>query len=150
MATTTKRAKIAVGSEIEPLKKEILLEDLDKKGGGGTQAQGFGFHNSAKAAMEIMGMPRVIGNGSRMSAYNAEAAARFLGRENFNRTGIVDLHYNHPWFSGDTMTITGRVSDIRPEGDGQRVTIDMRIENPEGARCGLGVCSAVVPSNWVK
>ncbi len=143
MATT--RAKIRVGTEIEPLKKEILLEDLDKKGGGGSS-----FHNSAKAAMEIMAMPRVIGNGSRMSAYNAEAAARFLGRENFNRTGIVDLHYNHPWFSGDTMTITGRVSDIRPEGDGQRVTIDMRIENPEGARCGLGVCSAVVPNDWVK
>jgi len=144
------REKIAVGAEIEPLQKEILLEDLDRKGGGGTHAQGFGFHNSAKAAMEIMAMPRVIGNGSRMSAYNAEAAARFLGQENFNSSGIVDMHYNHPWFSGETMTITGRVSDIRPEGDGQRVTIDMRFVNSEGARCGLGVASAVVPSDWVR
>lgn len=140
MATT--RAKITIGTEIEPLKKYILLENKGEEGNS--------FHNSSKVSMEIMAMPRPIGNGSRMSCYNAEAAARFLGRENFNRTGIVDLHYNHPWFSGDTMTITGRVSDIYPEGNGQRVTVDMRIENPDGVRCGLGVCSAVVPNDWVK
>ena len=145
MTTKTKRAKITVGTEIEPVKKYILLEELDAKGKEGTS-----HHNSKKVAYETDRMPRPIGNGSRMGCYNAEAAARFLGREQFNRTGIVDMHFGHPWFSGETMTVTGRVSDIRPEGDGQRVTIDMRVENQDGVRCGLGICSAVVPNSRVK
>ena len=150
MTTRTKSAKIVVGMEIEPLKKYIILENVDLDPEKKKDAGRLGFHNSTTGAMEIMRMPRPIGNGSRMSCYNAEAAALFLGREQFNHTGIVDVHYGHPWFSGETMTITGRVSDIRPEGDGQRVTIDMRIENQDGVRCGLGICSAVVPNSRVK
>jgi acyl dehydratase len=51
-----------------------------------------------------------------------------------------------PIRAGDTVTVTGKVSDIKPEANGSRVMVELTVQNANGETTAVGVGSAIVPA----
>jgi 3-hydroxybutyryl-CoA dehydratase len=56
----------------------------------------------------------------------------------------VRVKFIAPVYPGDTVTTRGRVTDSRPDGAGQRLTVDVACENQDGALVFIGEASALV------
>ena len=74
---------------------------------------------------------------------------RHFGGEVFNRTGMVDLRFLRPVRPGDTITFTGKITDIAREVNGSRVSVEIKAENQRGDTTGVGQGSAVIPNAYL-
>ena len=74
---------------------------------------------------------------------------RYFGGDVFNRGGMVALRFLRPVRPGDTITFTGKISEITAEANGSRVTVDIQAANQNGDTTGAGKGSAVVPNAYL-
>ena len=59
------------------------------------------------------------------------------------------LKFLGPVRPGDTITFTGKVSDMSKEANGSKVTVDIQAQNQSGNITGVGKGSAIVPNAYL-
>ncbi|MCK9486069.1 MAG: MaoC family dehydratase [Dehalococcoidia bacterium] len=60
--------------------------------------------------------------------------------------GEIDVRYISPLHAGDTLQARARVLKVAPDPEGDRVHLDVRCENQDGAVLAQGAASCVLPS----
>ena len=78
-----------------------------------------------------------------------EMLRKYFGSDVFNHSGVVDLRFLRPVRPGDTITFTGKVSDMSKEANGSKVTVDIQAQNQSGNITGVGKGSAIVPNAYL-
>jgi acyl dehydratase len=139
---------IRVGQEIPAISKEIAQEKINlfERSGG---KHGPSFFTDAETARKTIGLDSPMASGRMSVSYALECLRRFFGDEIFNRSGSVDLRNLRPVRAGDTVTISGKVTEIRREANGQRVVVEISITNQKGDTTSAGSGSAIVPSGYL-
>ena len=101
------RESIAIGTEIEPLEREITASQVD------AYAEASGDHNPIHLNDEfakMVGLPGRIAHGLLTMGVLTEAVARWAG--SYGSIASVECRFSKPMLVGDTITITGKVVDI--------------------------------------
>lgn len=143
---TITKGNVTVGTELPPLVKHMTQEKMNIfSGGAPTPTRPGGIHTSADAARLHLGMERPIASGRMSLGYATESLRRFFGAEVFNHSGTVDLKFVNPVLDGDTVTVKGKVTETKPEGEAIRVTLDIWCENQKGERTAVGAGSVLLP-----
>ena len=78
-----------------------------------------------------------------------EMLRRYFGADVFNHTGSVDLRFLRPVRPGDTITFTGKITDISREANGSKMSVEIQVENQSGNTTGAGTGSAIVPNAYL-
>jgi acyl dehydratase len=76
--------------------------------------------------------------------------SRLVGLDAFSRTGTIDFKFIKPVMPGDTVTVHGRVSELKPVREGVLVIVDIYCENQKGEKTSVGRGSAVAPSSEIE
>jgi acyl dehydratase len=139
-------ADIKVGTEIKPLVKHMTLEKMTIFSAGEGTSKRPNQHTDIQAAERQTGMKQPFASGRMSLGYAAELMSRFVGLDVFSRTGTVDLKFIKPVVHGDTITVKGRVSEVKLDKDGSLVTVTIACENQRGETTAVGMGSAVVPN----
>lgn len=140
-------ASIKVGTELAPLVKHMTLQKMTWfSSGEGTPGEP-NLHTDAAAAERDTGMKQPFASGRMSLGYACELMSRFVGLDAFSHTGTVDLKNIKLVMHGDTITVHGRVTEVRPVELGSLVTVEISCENQKGEKTSVGGGSAVVPSN---
>jgi acyl dehydratase len=140
-------ANIEVGTELAPLVKHMTLQKMKWFSGGEGRAETVNLHTDAAAAQRDSGMKQPFASGRMSLGYASELMSRFVGLDRFNRTGALDLKFIKPVMPGDTITVHGRVSEVKPVPGGALVSVDIYCENQNAEKTSVGSGSAVVPSD---
>ena len=138
-------ANIEVGTELAPLVKHMTLQKMQWFSGGEGRAEKVNLHTDADAAQRDTGLKQPFASGRMSLGYACELMSRFVGLEVFSRTGTIDFKFIKPVMPGDTVTVYGRVSEVKPVPEGMLVTVEIRCENQKGDKTSVGSGSAVVP-----
>lgn len=102
-------------------------------------------HNDPELAARRLGTTYAIASGRMSIAFCTEAMRKFIGAEDFHRSGNVNLKFLRPVKDGDTVTVHGVVNSRTPQDDGGTlVTVDVYCENQNGDKTAVGQASAVV------
>ena len=102
-------------------------------------------HNDPELAARRLGTTYAIASGRMSIAFCTEAMRKFIGAEDFHRSGNVNLKFLRPVKDGDTVTVHGVVNSRAPQDDGGTlVTVDVYCENQNGDKTAVGQASAVV------
>ncbi len=136
-----------VGTELAPLVKHMTLQKMHWFSGGEGRAERVNLHTDAAAAQRDTGLKQPFASGRMSLGYACEMMSRFVGLDVFNHTGTIDFKFVKPVMPGDTITVRGRVSEVKPVPEGIRVTVDITCENQQGDKTSVGCGSAVVPNN---
>ncbi len=140
-------ANIEVGTELPPLIKHMTLQKMTWfSSGEGTDKQP-NLHTDAAAAQRDTGMKQPFASGRMSLGYACELMSRFVGLDVFSHTGTVDLKNIKLVMPGDTITVHGRVTEVKPVEQGSLVTVEIYCENQKGEKTSVGGASAVVPSD---
>ena len=137
---------IEVGSELPPLVKHMTLEKMRWFSGGEGRAETVNLHTDASAAQRDTGMKQPFASGRMSLGYACEMMSRFVGLDNFSHTGTIDFKFIKPVMPGDTITVHGRVSEVKELPRGIRVSVDIHCENQRGEKTSVGSGSAVLPT----
>lgn len=140
-------AHIKVGDDLPPLTKHMTLQKMQWFSGGEGRAQKVNLHTDAAAAERDTGMKKPFASGRMSLGYASEMMSRFVGLDTFSRTGTIDFKFIKPVMPGDTVTVHGRVSDVRPVAAGVLVIVDIYCENQKGEKTSVGSGQAIVPSS---
>jgi len=138
-------ANIEVGTELAPLVKQMTLEKMRWFSGGAGRPEKVNLHTDASAAERDTGMKQPFASGRMSLGYASELMSRFVGLDLFSRTGSIDFKFIKPVMPGDTVTVYGRVSEVKPVARGALVTVDIYCQNQKGEKTSVGSGSAVVP-----
>ena len=136
---------IEVGTELAPLVKHMTLQKMQWFSGGEGRAEKVNLHTDAAAAQRDTGLKQPFASGRMSLGYACELMSRFVGLGVFSRTGTIDFKFIKPVMPGDTVTVYGRVSEVKPVPGGMLVTVEIRCENQKGDKTSVGSGSAVVP-----
>jgi acyl dehydratase len=139
-------ADIKVGTELAPLVKHMTLQKMIWFSGGEGRAQKVNLHTDAAAAERDTGLKQPFASGRISLGYGCELMSRFVGLDVFSHTGTIDFKFIKPVMPGDTITVRGRVSELKPVPEGALVTVEIHCENQRGEKTSVGSGSAVVPS----
>ena len=134
-----------VPQEVPTVTKKVTQETIDRFEACGILDRQ-NIHNDPELAARRLGTTYPIASGRMSIAFAAESLRRFFGPEVFNHTGTVNLKFLRPVKGGDTITVTGAVSDKEPLDQGTRVHVQLFCENQDGHRTAIGAGTAVVPS----
>jgi len=137
--------KYGIGLEIPPITKQIAQERItlfERAGGYVTPT----FHTDAASAKSTIGLSGPMASGRMSMSFAVETLRRFFGEAIYNRSGMIDLRFLRPVRDGDTITISGKVSQVVSQANGQRVVVDVSIHNQHGEATASGHGAAVVPS----
>ena len=145
MGLTT--ANIKVGTQLTPLVKHMTLQNMTLFSGGEGRAEKVNLHTDAAAAERDTGLKQPFASGRMSLGYACELMSRFVGTDLFSRTGTIDFKFIKPVMPGDTITVHGRVSEVKPAPEGALVTVEIYCENQKGEKTSVGSGSAVVPIN---
>jgi len=138
----------AIGQEIPPLTKQISQERINLfEASGGKLAPSF--FTDAETAKSALGLDRPMASGRMSIAFAAESLRRFFGEDVYNRSGMVDLRNLRPVQAGDTVTVLGKITAMTRETNGQRVTVELSIQNQKGDTTSAGSGAAIVPSGFL-
>ena len=70
---------------------------------------------------------------------------KFVGADDFHRSGNVNLKFLRPVKDGDTVTVHGQLINREAQDDGfTLVTVDVYCENQNGDKTAVGQASAKV------
>jgi acyl dehydratase len=125
----------------------MTLQKMIWFSGGEGRAQKLNLHTDAAAAERDTGMKQPFASGRMSLGYACELMSRFVGLDLFSRRGAIDFKFIKPVMPGDTITVHGRVSEVKPAPQGALVTVEIYCENQKGEKTSVGSSSAVVPSN---
>ncbi len=90
------------------------------------------------------GMPAPVVTGQVSAALIQQACVQLLGEAMF-RGSVMDVRFRRPVYLNDVLTAGGRVTEVRPEGPGQRVVIEAWCRNQDGAEVTAARVEAVTP-----
>jgi acyl dehydratase len=145
MGVTATAADIEVGTELPPVVKHMTLQKMQWFSGGEGRSQKVNLHTDAAAAERDTGLKQPFASGRMSLGYACEMMSRFVGLDVFSSTGTIDFKFIKPVMPGDTITVHGRVSEVKPVAEGTLVTVDIHCENQKGEKTSVGSGSAVVP-----
>ena len=134
-----------VPQEVPTVTKKVTQETIDRFEACGILDRQ-NIHNDPELAARRLGTTYPIASGRMSIAFAAESLRRFFGPEVFNHTGTVNLKFLRPVKGGDTITVTGAVSDKELLDQGTRVHVQLFCDNQDGHRTAIGAGTAVVPS----
>ena len=140
--------KYVAGDELTPLVKQMTQEAINLFEGSAGQSGPSQFTDE-ETARETLGTEGTVASGRMSLSFAIEMLRRHFGSDVFNRTGMVDLRFLRPVRPGDTITFTGKVTDIAREVNGSRVSVEIKAENQRGDTTGVGQGSAVVPNAYL-
>jgi acyl dehydratase len=140
-------ADVKVGAELIPLTKRMTLDKMKWFSGGEGRSGKVNLHTDAAAAERDAGMKQPFASGRMSLGYACEMMSRYVGLDQFSRTGTIDFKFVKPVMPGDILTVRGRVSEVRPAAEGTLVTVELYCENQKGEKVSVGSGSAVVPSH---
>jgi acyl dehydratase len=140
-------ADIKVGTQLPPLVKHMTLEKMQWFSGGEGRDEKVNLHTDAAAAQRDTGMKQPFASGRMSLGYACEMMSRFVGLDQFSSTGTIDFKFIKPVMPGDTITVHGRVTEVRPVAPGSQVTVEIYCENQRGEKTCVGSGSAVLPNS---
>ena len=140
-------SNIKVGTELDPLVKQLTLEQMLLFSSGEGRVDKVNLHTDAAAAQRDTGMKKPFASGRISMGYACELMSRFVGLEQFSRTGTIDFKFLKPVMPGDTITTHGRVSEVKPVPEGALVIVEIYCENQKGEKTSVGAATAIVPSH---
>lgn len=100
-------------------------------------------------ARETLGTAGTVASGRMSLAFAIEMLRNHFGSDVFNHTGIVDLRFLRPVRPGDTVTFSGKITDLSREANGNKVSVEIKAQNQNGDITGVGAGSAVVPTAYL-
>lgn len=102
-------------------------------------------HNDPELAARRLGTTYAIASGRMSIAFCTEAMRKFVGADDFHRSGSVNLKFLRPVKDGDTVTVHGQVNSRQAQADGATlVTVDVYCENQNGSKTAVGQATALV------
>ncbi len=137
-----------IGDEISPVVKEMTQEAINLFEGSAGQTGPSQFTDE-HAARETLGTQGTVASGRMSLTFAIEMLRKHFGSDVFNHTGVVDLRFLRPVRPGDTITFSGKVSEISKEANGSKVTVDIQVLNQNGDTTGVGKGSAIVPNAFL-
>ena len=140
--------KYEIGEEFGPLVKEMTQEAINLFEGSSGESGPSQFTDEETAA-QTLGTTGTVASGRMSLTFAIEMLRRYFGGDVFNRGGMVDLRFLRPVRPGDTITLTGKISEITAEVNGSRVSVDIQATNQNGDTTGVGKGSAVVPNAYL-
>ena len=135
--------KIELDQQIPTVSKKITQESINKFEACGILDRE-NIHNSPELARQRLGFAHPLASGRMSVAFAAESLRKFFGPKSFNHTGTVNLKFLRPVKSGDTITVTGKVSHQQEIENGTLVTVDLFCENQDRDRTAIGSGTAVI------
>ena len=137
-----------VGDELAPVVKQMTQEAINLFEGSAGHEGPSQFTDEA-TARETLGTTGTVASGRMSLAFAQEMLRKHFGSDLFNHTGMVDLRFLRPVRPGDTITFSGKVSEITREANGSKVTVDITVQNQNGDTTGVGKGSAIVPNAYL-
>lgn len=138
-----KRSYLA-GDEVMPLEKHMTQEAINLFESSAGQSGPSQFTDE-ETARETLGTAGTVASGRMSLAFAIEMLRKYFGSDVFDHTGVVDLRFLRPVRPGDTITFTGKVSEVTREANGSKVTVDITVQNQKGDTTVAGKGSAIVP-----
>ena len=137
-----------VGDDVPPVVKQMTQEaiDLFERSSGQIGPSQF---TDEKTARETLGTLGTVASGRMSLAFAIEMLRKHFGSDVFNHTGMVDLRFLRPVRPGDTITFSGKITDIDREANGTRVSVEISVQNQNGDTTGVGKGSAIVPNAYL-
>jgi len=135
--------KIELDQQIPTVSKKITQESINQFEACGILDRE-NIHNSPELARQRLGFAHPLASGRMSVAFAAESLRKFFGPESFNHTGTVNLKFLRPVKSGDTITVTGKVSHQQEIENGTLVTVDLFCENQDRDKTAIGSGTAVI------
>lgn len=133
-----------VGDEVTPLEKHMTQKaiNLFESSAGQSGASQFTDEETARGTLGTAG---TVASGRMSLAFAIEMLRKYFGSDVFDHTGVVDLRFLRPVRPGDTITFTGKVSEVTREANGSKVTVDITVQSQKGDTIVAGKGSAIVP-----
>src|SRR3954466_10721428 len=138
---------IKVGTALPPLVKQLTMEQMLLFSSGAGRVDKVNLHTDAAAAQRDTGMKKPFASGRISMGYACELMSRFVGLDVFSRTGKIDFKFIKPVMPGDTITVHGKVLEVKPDPEGMLVSVDIFCENQKGEKTSVGAATAIVPSH---
>ena len=139
---------IQIDDEVPSIVKEMTQDAINLFEGSTGQEEPSQFTDE-DAARETLGTSGTVASGRMSLTFAIEMLRKYFGSDIFNHSGVVDLRFLRPVRPGDTITFTGKVSDMSKEANGSKVTVDIQAQNQSGNITGVGKGSAIVPNAYL-
>ena len=139
---------IQIDDEVPSMVKEMTQDAINLFEGSTGQGEPSQFTDE-DAARETLGTSGTVASGRMSLTFAIEMLRKYFGSGVFNHSGVVDLRFLRPVRPGDTITFTGKVSDMSKEANGSKVTVDIQAQNQSGNITGVGKGSAIVPNAYL-
>ena len=134
---------IEVGAQVPSVTKLITQEQIDRFEACGIMGEP-NIHTDPDLAARRLGTSYPIASGRMSVTYASESLRKFFGAEAFHRTGAINLKFLRPVKPGDSVTVTGQVTEVHPEEGGSRVVVQLSCQNQNGDTTAAGVGTALV------
>lgn len=137
-----------VGDEVGPMVKQMSQEaiNLFEQSSG---EEGPSQFTDEATARETLGTTGTVASGRMSLAFSIELLRRHFGGTVVNHTGMVDLRFLRPVRPGDTITFTGKIIGMTKEANGNRMSVEIKVENQNGDTTGIGSGSVIVPTAFL-
>lgn len=137
-----------VGDEVGPMVKQMSQEaiNLFEQSSG---EEGPSQFTDEATARETLGTTGTVASGRMSLAFGIELLRRHFGGTVVNHTGMVDLRFLRPVRPGDTITFTGKIIGMTKEANGNRMSVEIKVENQNGDTTGIGSGSVIVPTAFL-
>ena len=131
------------GDEIPPVSHEMGWERIRKynryvTGGKDTK----NIHTDDEAARKA-GLPRAVATGRHPVSFISEHLIDLFGA-GFIAGGEIEVAFVKLIFPGDTVSVTAKVKEIVPEGEGARLIFEVALVNQEGVTVTVGTASGLL------
>jgi acyl dehydratase len=90
------------------------------------------------------GYPSVFGHGMLTASLLATFATDWLGAETIRRFAV---RFREQVWPDDVLTCSGTVAAVVPDGEGDRVTVDLAVRRQTGGVAVTGTADFVIPRN---
>lgn len=137
-----------IGDDVPPVVKRMTQGaiNLFEESSGETGPSQF---TDDATARETLGTTGTVASGRMSLAFAIEMLRNHFGSDVFNHTGIVDLRFLRPVRPGDTITFSGKITDLTREANGNKVSVEIKVQNQNGDITGVGAGSAIVPTAYL-
>ena len=136
------------GDDLTNLVKEMTQEAINLFEGSSGDSGPSQFTDE-ETARETLGTQGTVASGRMSLTFAIEMLRRYFGADVFNHTGTVDLRFLRPVRPGDTITFTGKISNISREANGSKISVEITVQNQKGDTTGAGTGSAIVPNAYL-
>jgi acyl dehydratase len=131
-------ARTQAGDELPPLARTVTMDEMVL-----FEPEGERNIHTDDAVARWAGLPAAIAAGVQFMSYVFEMLYREYGFESVPGT-VLDVRIRAPVFAGDTVTARGRVAGSQPEGESERVMLEVWCENQRGEHVIAGTAEVTL------